>query len=61
MTIAKLYTAPQAARIIQVHPHTMRKLIRLGQVTVIQVASRKMVPESAISDYLSRNTREALA
>ncbi|GII94705.1 helix-turn-helix domain-containing protein [Sinosporangium siamense] len=60
MNSPKLLTVPQAMAALQVSRWTLYQLIRSGELDSIVVGMRcRRIPESALSDYVTRLCEEA--
>lgn len=54
----KMYSVPQAARLLGVSPMTMQKIIDAGEIAAYQIGGRWKVPESAITRYLQEHSNQ---
>ncbi|MBS0959819.1 helix-turn-helix domain-containing protein [Acetobacter thailandicus] len=50
----RLLTVTEAAQIMSMHPQTVRKAIREGEISVYRFSRSIRITESAISEYLNR-------
>lgn len=53
----KLYTIEQIAEILQVGDSTVRRMIADREIEAIKVGRQWRITETALQDYLKRNTR----
>lgn len=54
-----LLAVPEAARALRISKVTMWKYVNAGAITSVRVGGRVFVSESAITEYVQRNTRPA--
>jgi excisionase family DNA binding protein len=53
------YTTAQVAKLLAVNPETVRRLAARGDVRFVRVGAELRFPESAIREYLDRQTGQA--
>jgi excisionase family DNA binding protein len=53
------YTTAEVARLLAVNPETIRRLASRGELEFVRVGAELRSPESAIRDYLDRQTGRA--
>lgn len=58
--IEQHYTGAEAARLLSVHPETIRRLAARGELESIRVGNDRRYPESALKRYLDKH-REGTA
>lgn len=49
----KVYTVSEAAEVLRVSKSFLRKLIYQGQIPVIKLGTRRLIPASAIEEIIS--------
>ncbi len=52
----KFYTVEDVARILQISVSTVRKLINDGDLRSIRIGKQIRVPESALNEYIERQS-----
>lgn len=52
-----LYTTIDAAAQLSVSPRTVERLIRDGELTSVKLGRRRLVPHTALTDYVQRLER----
>jgi excisionase family DNA binding protein len=60
MADKKLYTIEEVAKKFDVHVNTVRNLIRRGELKAMKFGASWRIPGSALTAYVSNNTRKAL-
>jgi excisionase family DNA binding protein len=59
--IERHYTTAQLAERLSVHPETIRRAARRGDLRSMRVGVDRRYPESAVSEWLERLTQRAAA
>ena len=54
--VKQLYTTEQVAKLLQIHPLTVLKYIRSGKLHAIKLGRIYRIQESAIEEFLDRET-----
>ena len=54
--IEQHYRTAEVAALLSVHEETVLRLARRGELPSVRVGSERRYPESAIRDYLERNS-----
>jgi excisionase family DNA binding protein len=57
--IERHYTTAQVATLLAVNPETVRRLAARGDLRFVRIGAELRFPESAISEYLDRQTGQA--
>jgi len=59
MSAAKYLSADQAAEELNLHRATIYRLIKDGQIQVLKVGRRKLIPRWALDNFEAKNTEAA--
>lgn len=59
MTFPTLMSIPEASKALHVSISTTWKLINASAITSIRIAGRVFIQDSAIAEYIQKNTRTA--
>ncbi len=55
----RVYTTSEVAEIIRVHPKTVRKMIRRGQLDAFKVLDEYRITQSALDELMRRQPKKA--
>lgn len=55
-----LLSAEEAAHLLGVHRSTAYQLMTSGGLKSVKIGRRRLIPRSALTDFVIRNTREGL-
>jgi excisionase family DNA binding protein len=47
-----VYNVPQAAQALQVHPMTIRNLVKRGELPAVRIGDRVMISRSALVEFV---------
>jgi len=50
----KIYTVPQAMKILKISDSTLRRIIKLGDLETIRIGSRLLIKETALVKLIER-------
>ncbi|WP_147944554.1 helix-turn-helix domain-containing protein [Microbispora sp. CSR-4] len=50
----RAYRVPRAAELLDLHPHTVRALIKSGRLKSVRVGRAYLIPESSIQELLAQ-------